>query len=329
MSIELIPIGHSGLPAMLDKMKSLALDAVPSELSKKAYSTALDEFLLWFMRSGESNLSKAAVRRYLSELQGRESRQRRRPEAAAPIGQLSSSSVNKHLAAIRKFVSEAADNGLLAHEVAESILRIKGEKRLGRREGNWLIESDAQAFLNLPDTSTLKGKRDQAILAVLLGAGLRRSEVVSLNLNHIQQREARWVIVNLEGKHGRIRSIPIASWVKASIDRWSVAAGIKSGLIFRPVNKGGKLAGESITDQTVYDMLAVYTEAFNQNQATSRKLAPHDMRRTFAKLAHMGKASIEQIQKTLGHASIQTTEQYLGLDQNITDAPSDRIRLRI
>ena len=57
------------------------------------------------------------------------------------------------------------------------------------------------------------------------------------------------------------------------------------------------------------------------------KITPHDLRRTFAKLAHLGRAPLEQIQISLGHASIQTTERYLGLKQNLHDAPCDRLGL--
>jgi integrase len=56
-------------------------------------------------------------------------------------------------------------------------------------------------------------------------------------------------------------------------------------------------------------------------------LAPHDLRRTFAKLAHKGDAPLEQIQLSLGHASIQTTERYLGVKQSLSDAPCDHLGL--
>ncbi len=79
----------------------------------------------------------------------------------------------------------------------------------------------AQTLLNAPDITTTKGLRDRAILAVLLGCGLRRSEVAALTFAHVQQRDGRWCIVDLVGKHGRVRTVPMPTWVKVAIDAWT------------------------------------------------------------------------------------------------------------
>ena len=70
-------------------------------------------------------------------------------------------------------------------------------------------------MIHAPDVGTTKGLRDRAILAVMIGCGLRREEVVRLDVAHLQQREGRWVILDLIGKHNRTRTVPMASWVKA------------------------------------------------------------------------------------------------------------------
>src|SRR5450755_1564578 len=133
------------------------------------------------------------------------------------------------MSAIRKLAAEAADNGLLAPELAAGISRVKSVKSTGIRVGNWLSQRQAQALLNAPDVATVRGLRDRAILAVLLGCGLRRSEVAALTFTHVQQRDGRWCIVDLVGKHGRIRTTPVPAWVKATIDAWTAAAGILDG----------------------------------------------------------------------------------------------------
>jgi integrase len=200
---------------------------------------------------------------------------------------------------------------------------VKGVKQLGRRSGNWLIHEQAQRLINSPDTSTLKGLRDRAIFAVMLGAGLRRPEVAGLTFDHIQQREGRWVIVDLLGKGNRVRTVPMPSWCKHAIDEWALAAGLSSGRVFVSINKGGVLSGEGMTPQAVYNVVDEHATA------CGLPVAAHDLRRTFAKLAHKGGAALEQIQLTLGHASIQTTERYLGVEQRLDVAPCDLLGLRL
>jgi len=142
------------------------------------------------------------------------------------------------------------------------------------RVGNWLSIRQAQTLLNAPDVSTKKGLRDRAMLAVLLGCGLRRSEVAALTFRHIQQRDNRWCIVDLVGKHGRVRTIPIPTWVKVAIDAWSAAAGIVEGHVLRPVKRSDQVQGERMTEKVVWQLLQPYATA-----AGIPGIAPHDLRR--------------------------------------------------
>jgi site-specific recombinase XerD len=182
----------------------------------------------------------------------------------------------------------------------------------------------AEALLLEPDSRTRKGKRDRALLAVMLGCGLRREETAALTLAHIQQRDGRWVIVDLIGKGKRVRSVPMPSWAKAAIDVWVTAASLTDRALLRPVNKGDRVAGERMTAQAVFNTVKAYAAAIGLSD-----FAPHDLRRSYAKLAHKGHAPLEQIQISLGHASIQTTERYLGVEQDFTDAPCDHLGLKI
>jgi len=121
-----------------------------------------------------------------------------------------------------------------------------------------------------------------------------------------------------------VRSVPMPNWAKAAIDEWSKASGVDEGLVFRAVNKGDRVVGDGITPQAIYNIIVGYAEELEKTG-----VAPHDLRRTFAKLAHKGGAAIDQIQLSLGHESIQTTEDYLGVEQDLTDAPCDHLGLRI
>jgi site-specific recombinase XerD len=212
---------------------------------------------------------------------------------------------------------------LLAPELAAGITRVRGVKSKGVRVGNWLSIREAQRLLNAPDVSTKKGLRDRAMLALLLGCGLRRAEVASLTLKHIQQRDNRWCIVDLVGKHSRVRTIPIPTWVKCAIDSWTAAAGVVDGHILRPINRGDQVRGERMTEKVVWQVIQPYATA-----AGVPGIAPHDLRRSFAKMCRAAGGGLEQIQFLLGHASVQTTERYLGTKRDLVHAPNDGIKLR-
>ena len=179
-------------------------------------------------------------------------------------------------------------------------------------------------MLKAPDTRTLKGLRDRAIFALLIGCGLRRAEAVNLTFSHIQQRDGRWVLVDLIGKRNKVRSVPMPNWAKQAIDEYVSAADLTEGIVFRPINRGGHIAREQMTEQAIYNMVVECAEVLGFG-----KIAPHDLRRTFAKLAHQGGSTLDQIQLSLGHGSIQTTERYLGVQQDLTDAPCDHLGLRL
>lgn len=158
------------------------------------------------------------------------------------------------------------------------------------------------------------------MLAVLLACGLRRHEAVALTFNHLQQREDHWAIVDLAGKGGHVRTIPLPDWVKSQLDNWFAAARISSGRLFRRVNKAGRIWGEGMTEKVVWHVVKEFAKS-----AGIEKLAPHDLRRTCARLCHAAGGELEQIQLLLGHVSVQTTERYLGCKQRIRSAVNDHI----
>src|SRR5271166_3201770 len=204
--------------AQWQKLKGMVLDSVSSPITKRVYNMTLNEFMAWFQQAQRPGFTKATVSAWRVSLEDRK---------------LGSSSIIVRMSAIRKLAAEAADNGLLAPELAAGISRVKSVKSTGIRVGNWLSQREAQALLSAPDISTVRGLRDRAILAVLLGCGLRRSEVAALTFAHTQQRDGRWCIVDLVGKHGRVRTAPMPTWVKVAIDAWTSAAGLSQGHVFR------------------------------------------------------------------------------------------------
>ena len=285
----------------------------------RAYTRALRDFLAWYdapeQRDTSGRLlpfSRALVYRYRASLIDRG---------------IAASSVNQRLAPIRRLAYELSmlDDAPLSAADAAAINDVEGAKQQGQRLGNWLTQAQADALINLPNRATRKGLRDRAILAVFIGSGVRRDEMEHLTVEHVQQREGRWALVDVWGKHHRVRSIPIASWVYVAIRAWLDAAHITAGPIFRAVNRGDRITSEyAMTDQALRNVAKEYLTAMGLPQ-----VAPHDLRRTFAYLAYQGGAPMEQIQLSLGHASIKTTERYIGIRQSFTHAPSDAIVMHL
>lgn len=311
----------------------LVTQSVDSPHSKRAYGRALIDFLDWYDGNGRPGFSKATINQYREQLlQSGKSR----------------SSINQALSAIRKLATEAADNGLVPPTLAYGVERVKGVKQEGIRAGHWLSREQAQTLINTPirrwqreEIPQLKAIRDQAILAVLIGTGLRRAELASLSWSMVQQRDGRWAIIDLVGKRGRVRSIGMAPWVKVGLDRWAKAVGVAHGRLFLALNKDGSLAGSVktkggyqtdgyLTPQAVYNIVNEHALAAGFTDANGQaSLAAHDLRRTAAALALHGGADLRQIQQMLGHASITTTERYLEPMRSLQVAASDFIQIEL
>jgi site-specific recombinase XerD len=209
------------------------LDSVSSPITKRVYNMALDEFMGWFQQAPRTGFTKATVSAWRVSLEDR---------------RLGSSSIIIRMSAIRKLAAEAADNGLLAPELAAGISRVKSAKTQGIRVGNWLSLRQAQVLLSAPDITTVRGLRDRA----------------------------------------------------------------------------DRVTGEGLGEKVVWQLIKPYAEV-----AGVPGIAPHDLRRTCAKLCRAGGGDLEQIQLLLGHASIQTTERYLGTKQDLVHAANDAIKLRV
>ena len=293
-----------GLPD-LDQAKAAVLGSLHSPESQRGYQHSINEFINWYCSEPRLSFNKTVVTRYRIHLESRS---------------LAPGTINVRLAAIRRLAYEAADSGLLSPELAAGIRRVKGARRLGVRLGNWLTAEQARTLWQLPNAETVKGKRDRAILSILLGCGLRRRELAELTLDHLQQREDHWAVVDLIGKAGHLRTVPVPDWVKQITDEWVGAAGVGSGRLVRCVSRSGTVWGEGLTEKVVWHVVKEFAAKLGVP-----KLAPHDLRRSCARLCHAAGGELEQIQFLLGHVSVQTTEKYLGCKQRLRGAVNDRI----
>jgi len=279
----------------------MVLDTVASPNSRRNYGKALDD--LFALAAGRP-LTPALFMEY-----------------RASMGALSPSTTNVRLSAVRKLVAEARRNGLVGVEEAARLAEVPNIRQKGTRLGNWLTREQAKELLAVPDRSTLKGKRDYVILALLVGCALRRQELASLYVETIQLREGRWVLVDLEGKGRRVRTVAVPVWVKQGINSWMSAAGIEDGRLLRSIAKGGKI-GDTLSDWAVWSVVER-----SAKEIGIERFGAHDLRRTCAKLCRKAGGDLEQIKFLLGHSSIQTTERYLGSEQEIAVAVNDNLGL--
>ncbi|PYV83965.1 MAG: integrase [Acidobacteria bacterium] len=285
----------------LDHCKRTVLNSLGSPASRRVYEYAIDQFIAWYCSEPRLAFNRIVVVRYRMHLESRG---------------LAANTINQQLAAVRRLAHEAADAGLLSPE-------LKGVKQLGFRAGNWLSTEQSSEVLKHASGSTMRAKRDYAMLAMLLGCGFRRSELVGLEVDEIQMRQGHWAVVDLIGKGGHIRTVPIPAWVKTALDQWILAARVTEGRIFRGVARTGKVWGTGISQNVVW-----YVVRSCCGRAGLEHIAPHDLRRTCAKLCHDSGGALEQIQFLLGHASVQTTERYLGCKQNLGHPVNDLFNLK-
>ena len=224
-----------------EQLMRLALEGISSNSTRRAYSAAMDEFLTWARYQSHTGFSKVLVQQYKSMLVEK---------------QLAPSTINQRLAAVRRLAIEAADNGLLDPSTAAAIGRVQGVRRCGIRLGHWLDQEKVERLLQVLDAASTLAIRDGAILALLFGGGLRRSEVAVITVEQFRMIEERWVIVDLIGKHGRIRSVPIPSWAKDAVDEWINASGVTTGILFRQIDKSGYVRTAPLGPQTIYNIVA-------------------------------------------------------------------------
>jgi len=268
----------------LDHCKLEVLNSLGSPASRRVYEYAIDQFIAWYCSEPRLAFNRIVVVRYRMHLESRG---------------LAANTINQQLAAVRRLAHEPADSGLLSPELAAGISRVKGVKQLGFRCGNWLSAEQSSEVLKHACGDGMRAKRDYAMLALLFGCGFRRSELVGLELDEIQMRQGHWAVVDLIGKGGHIRTVPIPEWVKAALDQWTVAAGVTEGRIFRAVARLGKVWGKGISQNVVWYVVKTCCERVGLEH-----IAPHDLRRTCAKLCHSSGGELEQIQFLLGHASV-------------------------
>lgn len=149
---------------------------------------------------------------------------------------------------------------------------------------------------------THAGARDAAIIALMYTGGLRRAEVVSLDLEDYDQEAGRLVI---RGKRNKERTAYLVNGAALAMGDWLNIRGDESGALFQPINRGGNIQNRRMSNQAVYNILAK-----RGSEAALKDFSPHDMRRTFVSDLLDAGADIATVAKMAGHASVNTTARY-------------------
>jgi site-specific recombinase XerD len=281
---------HPGIatPTDLESAGRLVLLTCRSPRTRVAYEQAIREFFRWRgAQAPQPAFDRNTVliwRRSLVE------------------AKLAPASVNQRLTAIRKLAIEAYAASLINLREMEAIREIPWILHsYGHATGNWLTKAQAERLLATPSTSDLSGLRDRVILAMLIGCGLDRRELAGVTIGQFQRQERRCVLVDVQGKHGRTRTVPVPNWIRPYVDDWLAASGIKEGRLLRGFDRRTGAMFDSISEWSIRDIVRKYASA------SGFEATPKDLRRTFAKLAKSGGARLDQIQASLGHVFLEST----------------------
>jgi len=204
-------------------------------------------------------------------------------------------------------------------EALEETIKVKPVE--GQKSHTWLSQLEVKRLLATCNEATLLGRRDQIVLGILTGAGLRREELAGLEFRDIQllPRAGRFrTVLNVRGKGAKDRTVPINDKLAAALDVWRATAG-GAGRVARAISQQGELE-KSISAVGIFKIVAKAGEAIGKPQ-----LAPHDLRRTYAQLGYEAGIPITQISLLLGHANVATTQRYLRLDLKLDETISDFI----
>jgi site-specific recombinase XerD len=214
------------------------------------------------------------------------------------------STVNKILSALRGVLREAWRLGQVSAEDYHRAADLPGVRGERLPPGRALSAGEIRALFQVcAADGTAAGARDAALLALLYGAGLRRSEVVALELDDYEPETGALTV--RAGKGRKERMGYATDGARDALDEWLRRRGNEPGPLLCPVNKSGKLTLRPMTDQAV-----LYILRKRSKDAGIQRFSPHDLRRTFISDLLDAGADIATVQRMAGHANVQTTARY-------------------
>lgn len=284
--------------------------------TRRAYQNDVQEFMVFagiedphaFRQVGRAHV--LAWRRDLEK--------RRNPKGEL----LRDATIRRKLSALSSLFDALCEANAVQGNPVDGVKRPKVDSQEGKTPA--IGDHQARALMAAPDTSTLQGLRDRAILATLLYHGLRRAEVCRLDLVDLQDRRGIRHL-QVHGKGGKIRYIPLHPAAAGAITTYLEADGRseeKAGALFRPISNNTRDASEAITPDGVYKILAKYAKAVGIHVAG---FGPHALRATAITNALENDADLKKVQDWVGHAHISTTRMYDRRDSRPEDSPTFKV----
>jgi integrase len=210
------------------------------------------------------------------------------------------------IAAVRAVCREAWRAGLMDGEAYRRIQSVPSVKGSSPPPGRWVSRGELRALFDICGPAPA-GRRDAAMLALLFGAGLRRSELVGLDLRDVEQE----AVVVREGKGRKARRVPVERAVVEAVSSWSFGLMTTEQLpawsapLLRSVDKGGRVGGRRLTGEAIRRRLLVLCKRSGVDTFT-----PHDGRRSYASGLLDSGADLAVVARLLGHSSVQVTAGY-------------------
>lgn len=304
--------------------------SAPAQLAAlERWAQLIGEWLSNFQSKATRNTYRAAWRNFLAWCGGRHPAELTRADVIAYrdhlAGSVKPATAVVRMAAIASLYGHAKDEGLIDRDPTEGVARPKVQAYAGAR---WLSNAEARELLQLPDRATLEGKRDFAILVVMLTMGLRRNEVALMRVGDLTQSgdgSAELRYLPKGGEH-QTRPVPAVAW--RAIGEYLQARGQpgpEAAVFIAHDNAAGSREGErAISGESLRYLVAKYTRG-----ALGRVVNPHALRHTCANESWESTHDLRRVQGMLGHASAVTTERYLHRVSDDRGTLGDALGLRL
>lgn len=229
--------------------------------------------------------------------------------------------VNTYLSALKGVAKEAWMLKLMDVESFQHIRAVRNLRGSRLPRGRALpAEEIRKLFAACEADVSYLGVRDAALLGVILGCGLRRSEAVGLSFSDVVTHERALRVLG-KGNKERLAYMPAGTWQR--LQTWiDQVRGEMAGPLFIRIRRFDTLTNDRLTDQAVYHILQV-----RQRQAQIVRCAPHDLRRTFATAMLDNGEDLITVKDAMGHASVTTTQQYDRRGEERLRQARDRLNL--